>query len=198
MKAYESGSAAYFATPPVNLIYAYHESLRQITTQSPSLEQRFKLHREASQRVKDVASDLGLKQLPLDPAYAANGMTAVYIVQIISYIHISDVGLNSCISRMALAPPTYCRASPNGALLLLGDSILRSKVCDMLLRAVLPLPLPCRQIFPYRVRLSFPCDISLTFFRYSHMGVTVVDAQRSDITSVVDALREVLAEARRK
>ncbi len=30
MKAYESGTAAYFATPPVNLIYAYRASLNQI------------------------------------------------------------------------------------------------------------------------------------------------------------------------
>jgi alanine-glyoxylate transaminase/serine-glyoxylate transaminase/serine-pyruvate transaminase len=77
MKAYENGTPAYFATPPVNLIYAFYESLTQITKASPSLEDRFKLHREASQRFKRAAAELGLKQLPLDPAYAANGMTAV-------------------------------------------------------------------------------------------------------------------------
>jgi len=43
MKAYESGSAAYFATPPVNLIYAFHASLSAITKSSPSLADRFKL-----------------------------------------------------------------------------------------------------------------------------------------------------------
>jgi len=31
MKAYEAGTAAYFATPPVNLIYAFHASLSMIT-----------------------------------------------------------------------------------------------------------------------------------------------------------------------
>ena len=31
MQAYEAGTAAYFATPPVNLIYAFHASLSQIT-----------------------------------------------------------------------------------------------------------------------------------------------------------------------
>lgn len=77
MKAYENGSGAYFATPPVNLIYAYHASLKQITKSSPSLAERFALHREVSQKVKDLASELGIKQLPLDPAFAANGMTAV-------------------------------------------------------------------------------------------------------------------------
>ncbi|KAJ6581232.1 pyridoxal phosphate-dependent transferase [Mycena capillaripes] len=78
MKAYESGQAAYFATPPVNLIYAYHASLSQITKKSPSLEERFELHRVASQRIKDTAAELGLKQLALEPAFAAKGMTALY------------------------------------------------------------------------------------------------------------------------
>ncbi|KAF8327147.1 pyridoxal phosphate-dependent transferase [Cantharellus anzutake] len=77
MKAYESGSPAYFATPPVNLIYAFHESLKSITQGGISLEERFRLHREASTRIKKAAEDLGLKQLPLEPQYAANGMTAV-------------------------------------------------------------------------------------------------------------------------
>jgi len=78
MKAYESGSPAYFATPPVNLIYAFHASLSAITKSSPSLADRFKLHREASKRIKDAAAELGLKQLPLEPAFASNGMTALY------------------------------------------------------------------------------------------------------------------------
>jgi len=77
MKAYEQGTGAYFATPPVNLIYAFNASLTTIT-KSPeiSLEERFKLHQEASQRIKSSAEGLGLKQVS-DPENAANGMTAV-------------------------------------------------------------------------------------------------------------------------
>ena len=78
MKAYEGGTPAYFATPPVNLINSYHQSLVQLTKQSPTLEERFKLHREASQRIKDAGAELGLKQIALDPAFAANGMTTFY------------------------------------------------------------------------------------------------------------------------
>jgi len=78
MQAYEKGTPAYFATPPVNLIYAYHASLTRITKGSPSLEERFRLHRDASKRIKDAVDALGLKQLPLKPAFAANGMTAAY------------------------------------------------------------------------------------------------------------------------
>ncbi|KIK61576.1 hypothetical protein GYMLUDRAFT_42586 [Collybiopsis luxurians FD-317 M1] len=78
MKAYESGNPAYFATPPVNLIYAFHTSLSKITQSTPSLADRYKLHREASQRVKAAATELGLKQLPIESDFAANGMTALY------------------------------------------------------------------------------------------------------------------------
>jgi alanine-glyoxylate transaminase/serine-glyoxylate transaminase/serine-pyruvate transaminase len=87
MKAYESGNVAYFATPPVNLIYAFHESLSQITKASPSLEERFKIHREASHRIKSAASEVGLRQLPTGSAHAANGMTAVRLVGFLGYFN---------------------------------------------------------------------------------------------------------------
>jgi len=78
MKAYESGNPAYFGTPPVNLIYAFHASLKSITQGNVTLEERFRLHREWSAKFKKAAEDLGLKQLPLAPQFAANGMTALY------------------------------------------------------------------------------------------------------------------------
>ncbi|PPQ79672.1 hypothetical protein CVT25_003246 [Psilocybe cyanescens] len=86
MKAYESGSPAYFATPPVNLIYAFHASLSLITAKVsssngsplPSINERFALHHAASQRVKSAALSLGFKQVPLQDKEAANGMTALY------------------------------------------------------------------------------------------------------------------------
>ncbi|EPQ56393.1 PLP-dependent transferase [Gloeophyllum trabeum ATCC 11539] len=78
MQAYEKGSPAYFATPPVNLIYAFHAALTRITKGSPSLSERLKLHREASQKVKAAGKELGLKQVPLDEKFAANGMSAFY------------------------------------------------------------------------------------------------------------------------
>jgi alanine-glyoxylate transaminase/serine-glyoxylate transaminase/serine-pyruvate transaminase len=77
MKGYEGGTPAYFATPPVNLIHAYHRSLSQIIKANPSLDERLKLHRETSNRIKAAAKDLGLSQLPINPEIAANGMTAV-------------------------------------------------------------------------------------------------------------------------
>ncbi|KEI36580.1 uncharacterized protein L969DRAFT_612999 [Mixia osmundae IAM 14324] len=79
MQAYGKGQAAYFATPPTNLIWAFQASLRAITEQSPSLEQRFALHKESSLRLKQAVNDLGLKQVPLHPDASANGMTAIYV-----------------------------------------------------------------------------------------------------------------------
>lgn len=77
MRAYEQGTAAYFATPPVQLVYAFHASLNIILNGKWTLEERFQLHRDASNKIKSAAEGLGLKQVPLDPATYANGMTAV-------------------------------------------------------------------------------------------------------------------------
>jgi len=61
------------------LIYALNASLTNITTKSPiSLEQRFKKHIEASDKVKNFVKDLGLEQLVADGIKdGAHGMTAV-------------------------------------------------------------------------------------------------------------------------
>ena len=63
MKAYEAGTPAYFATPPVQLIYAFNASLKSITKGNVSIEERFKRHREASHKFKVAMSELGLKQV---------------------------------------------------------------------------------------------------------------------------------------
>ncbi|KAI0705140.1 PLP-dependent transferase, partial [Cytidiella melzeri] len=78
MKAYEAGTPAYFATPPVNLIRAYHASLTQILRSNISLQERFELHREAAQRIRQAAVDLGLKLVPVDQNFTANGLSAIY------------------------------------------------------------------------------------------------------------------------
>lgn len=49
-----------------------------MTTQSPSLEERFALHKEASKHIKDTIQGLGLKLVTVKSDAAANGMTAVY------------------------------------------------------------------------------------------------------------------------
>jgi alanine-glyoxylate transaminase/serine-glyoxylate transaminase/serine-pyruvate transaminase len=119
MKAYEGGSAAYFATPPVNLIHAYHESLSQITGANPSLDERLRLHNETSRRVKDAARELGLSQLPVDPEVAANGMTAVRpppISQLFPELVDEPVFLvHSCGAQMASSPPSFYPLSYRGA-----------------------------------------------------------------------------------
>ncbi|GLB41691.1 putative aminotransferase class-V [Lyophyllum shimeji] len=79
MTAYGNNTPAYFGTPPVNLILAYHASLKQITGTAPSLDERYRLHKQVSQRIKALANQLGLAQVSQDPEHAANGMTAVYL-----------------------------------------------------------------------------------------------------------------------
>jgi alanine-glyoxylate transaminase/serine-glyoxylate transaminase/serine-pyruvate transaminase len=65
MQAYEAGNPAYFSTPPVNLIYALHAALTAITKNEPSLPERLKLHKQASQRVRKECENLGLKQVKI-------------------------------------------------------------------------------------------------------------------------------------
>ncbi|CAI2163225.1 968_t:CDS:2 [Funneliformis geosporum] len=76
MHAYESRKGMYFATPPVQLIYALNTSLKQIT--STPLETRFEQHKKVSDQVKNVVESLGLQFVPKSREVAANGMTAVY------------------------------------------------------------------------------------------------------------------------
>ncbi|CAD6573861.1 MAG: hypothetical protein CYPHOPRED_005231 [Cyphobasidiales sp. Tagirdzhanova-0007] len=78
MEAYGKGSAAYFATPPVQIIYALQASLTSMTEKSPTLEERFALHKEASNKLKTAIQDMGLVLVTLSNGAAANGMTAVY------------------------------------------------------------------------------------------------------------------------
>jgi hypothetical protein len=119
MKAYEGGSAAYFATPPVNLVHAYHESLSQITKASPSLDERLRLHRETSRRVQDAARELGLSRLPIAPEVAANGMTAVrpYLLHIFFSEPVDKPVylVHSCGAQMASSPLSFCLLSCKGA-----------------------------------------------------------------------------------
>ncbi|KAL5513178.1 hypothetical protein ACEPAH_3576 [Sanghuangporus vaninii] len=78
MRAYEAGQAMYFATPPVNLIYALNASLTSITKSAPSLHQRFAIHKEQSARFRKAIKSMGLKPLAKNEAEQANGMTAIY------------------------------------------------------------------------------------------------------------------------
>jgi len=78
MEAYSKGSAAYFATPAVQLIYALQASLTTMTTRSPSLEERFALHQETSTKLKKAVQDMGLSLVTKSSDAAANGMTAIY------------------------------------------------------------------------------------------------------------------------
>ncbi|WWD17025.1 hypothetical protein CI109_101461 [Kwoniella shandongensis] len=75
MKNYEAGKPSYFATPPVQLVYALHTSLKAIT--SAPISDRVEDHKAASKYVKDSLAELGLDFVPKSRDIAANGMTAV-------------------------------------------------------------------------------------------------------------------------
>ncbi len=76
MTAYLSGKPGYFATPPVNLIYALSESLGQILAEG--IGPRIARHKRLSDAFKAGLQALGLKQVPVRPAIAATTMSAVF------------------------------------------------------------------------------------------------------------------------
>jgi len=77
MKNYEAKKPSYFATPSPQLLHALHTALTQILEKS--LAERFALHKEASDKIKKVVADLGLKQVASKPEDQAHGMTAMYL-----------------------------------------------------------------------------------------------------------------------
>lgn len=82
MKAYESGSGAYFATPAVQTVTALKVSLDQIL--SEPLDDRFAKHAQVSSNFKTEIEKLGLKILPVSRDVAANGLSAIYFPESIN------------------------------------------------------------------------------------------------------------------
>ena len=79
MEAYQARKVSYFGTPPVNHIWALNASLEQILAEG--MEARFKRHRALGRACKAAMLALGLEQVPLEPEWAANTLTAPYYPQ---------------------------------------------------------------------------------------------------------------------
>jgi alanine-glyoxylate transaminase/serine-glyoxylate transaminase/serine-pyruvate transaminase len=76
MEAYEAGRAAYFATPPVNLVCALEVSLGQIVREG--MEARFARHRRMARAFRAAWGALGLKMLPVSESVTAHTLSALY------------------------------------------------------------------------------------------------------------------------
>ncbi len=76
MEAYIARKPAYFGTPPVNLVYALHASLRQILAEG--MDKRIARHKKLSDAFKAGINAIGLNQVPARSDIAATTMTAPY------------------------------------------------------------------------------------------------------------------------
>lgn len=76
MKAYESGSAAYFATPAIQTITALKVSLDEIVGRG--VDSTISKHEEASTNFKNELEALGIKLVPVNRDVAAHGLTGAY------------------------------------------------------------------------------------------------------------------------
>ena len=74
MEAYEARKPSYFGTPPVNLVCALDISLGQILEEG--MDSRFRRHLKLGAACRAALRALGLEQVPVDPAHAANTLSA--------------------------------------------------------------------------------------------------------------------------
>ncbi|ODV85744.1 hypothetical protein CANARDRAFT_27838 [[Candida] arabinofermentans NRRL YB-2248] len=78
MKAYESGSGAYFATPAVQLIHALNVSLKELLAVNDSIDARIEAHKVASDSFKDKIESIGLNLVPQSRDVAAHGLSVIW------------------------------------------------------------------------------------------------------------------------
>jgi len=76
MQSYEECGKGYFATPPVNMIYALRESVKQILAEG--MERRYRRHSIMSRAVKNSIRALGLECIPASDKVSAQTLTAPY------------------------------------------------------------------------------------------------------------------------
>lgn len=88
MRAYDQGKASYFATPPVNMIFALDKSLELILGEG--VENVFARHKKLGRAFRSAMKGLGLGLVVEDEKFAADTMTAVYYPPTVD-----DVGFRS-------------------------------------------------------------------------------------------------------
>jgi len=76
MEAYQARKVAYFGTPPIQVIGALAESVRQIRAEG--MEARWARHHRLSASFKAGAAALGLRQIPAKPEFQADTLTTLY------------------------------------------------------------------------------------------------------------------------
>lgn len=77
MQNYEAKKPSYFATPSPQLVHALHTALTQVLAKP--LEDRWQKHRDVSKMIKAKLDELGLRQLPENPADRASTMSAIWL-----------------------------------------------------------------------------------------------------------------------
>lgn len=79
MQAYLVGKPAYFATQPVNLVFALERALAELMKGGEEgLAARIEAHRKAARRLRAVAAQLGMESLAVKGAEAA-GLSAIWV-----------------------------------------------------------------------------------------------------------------------
>lgn len=76
IESFENGRAAYFSTPPVNLIYALHRSLKILLEEG--LDRIYRKHALVGKAFREAMRRLGLRLVPLREGSSAPTLSAVW------------------------------------------------------------------------------------------------------------------------
>ena len=106
-EAYEAGRAAYFATPPVNLVYALDVSLGQLLAEG--MEARFERHRRMANAFRAAWRALGLRMLPVSESVAAHTLSALYYPEGVEASFVSRVREQGVVLAGGLHPELKTR-----------------------------------------------------------------------------------------
>lgn len=102
MQIYEERRPAYFATPPVNLIYGLRESLRQMLAEG--MDACFRRHRIIGEAFQASMRAMGLKMVPHRADDMASTMTAIYYPEHIGASLLGKVKANGVVLAGGLHP----------------------------------------------------------------------------------------------
>jgi alanine-glyoxylate transaminase/serine-glyoxylate transaminase/serine-pyruvate transaminase len=115
MQAMEQRQIGFFATPPINMIYALHESVKQILAETmPKRDQR---HRVMSKATKTALRAMGLKLVPVRDELTSITVSCAYLPKGMDGNFVQRVGaLGVTIARGILqTDPPYFRIGHMGA-----------------------------------------------------------------------------------
>jgi alanine-glyoxylate transaminase/serine-glyoxylate transaminase/serine-pyruvate transaminase len=113
MRAYEERRAAYFSTPPTNLVLALAAGLAEI--ESDGMAARIARHAAAAAALRTAWKALGLRLLPVREDLAADTLSALLLPASLPASAAAALPIRAALSAAGTSPPAAAGAGPPAA-----------------------------------------------------------------------------------